>query len=106
MLLFFSSLPTPFHFEGEPLLAQWDNELNIWRTGRVKDVEFDMGKLIWYVMSDSVVYTSSSTTFAVDNSVTFETYHFSPLAIMTVGTTHCAKNFPPHTLLHSSGSVC
>jgi hypothetical protein len=55
------SLPAPFHFPSEPLLAQWDNELNIWRTERVKDVSFDM----------------------VENTVTFQTYYFSPLAIMT-----------------------
>jgi cancer susceptibility candidate protein 1 len=54
------SLPTSFHFCTEPQLAQWDKELNTWRTKGVKDVTFDME----------------------DSSVTFQTYHFSPLAIM------------------------
>ena len=57
----------------------------------MKDVEFDMGKLIWYVILTLLYIPPHQLSFAVDNSVTFETYYFSPLAIMTVGTTHCAK---------------
>ena len=86
--------PKKYIFPNAPQLAQWDDQLKSWRTGKLQDVEVTLGEtiqLVLMIIDDTLI---SITATVEDRSVSFKTLQFAPVAFMSVSQFSMSSLYP------------